>query len=54
MFRNRLFGKNFKPTNTMNDQAGTQAPVQAGIEDISVSGIFHEQLMRWKRARCSR
>jgi hypothetical protein len=42
MFRHRLFGNEFKPTNTMNHQTGTQAPAQAGIEDFN--GIFQEQL----------
>ncbi len=42
MFRHRLFGIEFKPTNTMNNQTGTQAPAQAGIEDFN--GIFQEQL----------
>jgi hypothetical protein len=42
MFRHRLFGIKFKPTNTMNDQTGTQAPAQAGIEDFN--GIFQERL----------
>jgi transposase-like protein len=42
MFRNRLFGIEFKPTNTMNNQTGTQAPAQAGIEDFN--GIFQERL----------
>ncbi|MEY4245803.1 MAG: hypothetical protein RLZZ245_3388, partial [Verrucomicrobiota bacterium] len=38
----RLFGIKFKPTNTMNDQTGAQAPAQAGIEDFN--GIFQERL----------
>jgi len=38
MFRHRLFGNEFKPTNSMNDQTGTQASAQAGIEDFN--GIF--------------
>jgi len=42
MFRHRLFKQTFKPTNTMNDQTGTQAPAQAGIEDFN--GIFQERL----------
>lgn len=42
MFRHRLFGNEFKPTNTMNHQTGIQAPAQAGIEDFN--GIFQEQL----------
>ena len=42
MFRHRLFGIEFKPTNTMNNQTGTQAPAQAGIEDFN--GIFQERL----------
>jgi hypothetical protein len=42
MFRHRLFGIKFKLTNTMNDQTGTQAPAQAGIEDFN--GIFQERL----------
>ena len=42
MFRHRLFGIEFKPTNTMNEQTGTQAPAQAGIEDFN--GIFQERL----------
>ena len=42
MFRHRLFGTKFKPTNTMTNQTGTQAPAQAGIEDFN--GIFREQL----------
>ena len=42
MFRHRLFGNEFKPTNTMNNQTSTQAPAQAGIEDLN--GIFQEQL----------
>ncbi len=42
MFRHRLFGIKFKPTNTMNDQTGTRAPAQAGIEDFN--GIFQERL----------
>ena len=42
MFRHRLFGIEFKPTNTMNDQTGTQAPAQAGIEDFN--GIFQKRL----------
>jgi hypothetical protein len=36
MFRHRLFGNEFKPTNTMNNQTGTQAPAQAGIEDFII------------------
>ena len=42
MFRHRLFEIEFKPANTMNQQTGTQAPAQAGIEDFN--GIFQEQL----------
>jgi hypothetical protein len=42
MFRHRLFKQTFKPTNTMKDQTGTQAPAQAGIEDFN--GIFQERL----------
>ena len=42
MFRHRLFKQTFKPTNTMNDQTGTRAPAQAGIEDFN--GIFQERL----------
>lgn len=42
MFRHRLFGIEFKPTNTMTNHTGTQAPAQAGIEDFN--GIFQEQL----------
>ena len=42
MFRHRLFKQTFKPTNTMDDQTGTQAPAQAGIEDFN--GIFQERL----------
>jgi hypothetical protein len=42
MFRHRLFGIEFKPTNTMNDQTARQAPAQAGIEDFN--GIFQERL----------
>jgi hypothetical protein len=42
MFRHRLIKQTFKPTNTMNDQTGTQAPAQAGIEDFN--GIFQERL----------
>ena len=42
MFRHRLFGNEFKPTNTMNKLTGTQAPAQAGIEDFN--GIFQERL----------
>ena len=42
MFRHRLFGIQFKPTNTMYDPTGTQAPAQAGIEDFN--GIFQERL----------
>jgi hypothetical protein len=34
----RLFGIEFKPNNTLNEQTGTQAPAQAGIEDFN--GIF--------------
>ena len=42
MFRHRLCKQTFKPTNTMNEQTGTQAPEQAGIEDFN--GIFQERL----------
>jgi hypothetical protein len=42
MFRRRLFGIEFKPTNTMNDRTVTQAPAQAGIEDFN--GIFQQRL----------
>jgi hypothetical protein len=42
MFRHRLFKQTLKPTNTINDQTGTQAPAQAGIEDFN--GIFQERL----------
>lgn len=42
MFRHRLFKQTFKPTNTMNDQTGTQEAAQAGIEDFN--GIFQERL----------
>jgi hypothetical protein len=47
MFQHRLFKQTFKPTNTMNDQTGTQAPAQAGIEDFN--GIFQERLRGFVR-----
>jgi len=42
MFRHRLFKQTFKPTYTMDDQTGTQAPAQAVSEDFG--GIFQERL----------
>ncbi len=42
MFRHRLFGIEFKATNHLNKQTGTQVSAQAGIEDFS--GIFQERL----------
>jgi len=42
MFRQRLFMKELKLTNTINNQTWTQAPAQAGIENFN--GIFQERL----------
>jgi len=50
MFRHRLFGNEFKPTNIMNYQTGTQAPAQAGIEDFN--GIFQELIVKGKTLCC--
>jgi hypothetical protein len=47
MFRHRLLKQTFKPTNTMNDQTGTQTPSQAGFEDFN--GIFQERLRGFVR-----
>ena len=44
MFRHRLFGIKIKPTNTVDDQTGTQAPAQAGIEDFLMDGGFQRAI----------
>jgi hypothetical protein len=54
MFRHRLFGIEFKPTNTMNNQTGTQAPAQAGIEDFNHWGQSPQShIARWGLAGVS-